>query len=157
MGYASFSNWRRLEGDRHTIWNAFTHPMECQKYEEHKTETVLPPDFEMAAGQSWDSRHGEECDFDVVRWSITKYVPNEVVEYSGKQRGIRQQVALTMEPEGNGYVLTETIRFRPAFAGHLGSQLVSWLLLASGLLAKVGDDKGEFLDLLDEHLEQHHG
>jgi hypothetical protein len=152
MGYASFTNCRRLEGDPDVIWHAFTHPVESGLYEEHKTETVLPPDFAMAAGHSWDSKHGAECDFDVVRWTIARHVPNTVFEFSGKQRGIRQDVVLAMEPTDGGHIVTETIRFRPAFAGPLGAQLVCWLLLATGLLAKVGDDHGETLDLLEEHL-----
>ncbi|MGW6379550.1 hypothetical protein ACWFRB_26125 [Rhodococcus sp. NPDC055112] len=152
MGYASFTNWRLLEGDPDAIWHAFTHPTESGLYEEHKTETVLGPDFEMAAGHGWDSKHGEECDFDVVRWTITRHEPNRVLEFSGKQRGIRQDVVLTMEPGDGGHVVTETIRFRPAFKGKPGAQLLSWLLLTTGLLAKVGDDHGETLDLLEEHI-----
>ncbi|MDH6679906.1 hypothetical protein M2284_004131 [Rhodococcus sp. LBL1] len=152
MGYASFTNWRRLEGDPDVIWHSFTHPAETALYEEHKTETVLSPDFAMTAGHSWDSKHGEECDFDVVRWTIARHVPNEVFEFSGKQRGIRQTVVLTMEPTDGGHIVTETIRFRPALEGKPGAQLLSWLLLATGLLAKVGDDHGENLDLLEEHV-----
>ncbi|WP_430334205.1 SRPBCC domain-containing protein [Rhodococcus sp. ACT016] len=152
MGYASFTNWRRLEGDPNLIWHAFTHPSETAQYEEHKTETVLGPDFAMAAGDCWDSKHGEECDLDVVRWTITRHVPNEVFEFTGKQRGIRQNVMLTMEPADCGHIVTETIHFRPAFDGKLGTQLLSWLLLATGLLAKLGDDRGENLDLLEAHI-----
>ncbi|WP_174565190.1 SRPBCC family protein [Rhodococcus zopfii] len=152
MGYASFTNWRRLEGDPDLIWHAFTHPVETARYEEHTTETVLPPDFAMAAGHSWDSKHGEECDFDVVRWTITRHVPNEVFEFSGKQRGIRQDVVLTMAPTDGGHIVTETIRFRPTLAGKPGAQLLSWLLLVTGLLGKVGDDHGQNLDLLEQHI-----
>ncbi|QBJ96009.1 hypothetical protein ERC79_08505 [Rhodococcus sp. ABRD24] len=152
MGYASFTNWRRLNGDPDLIWHAFTHPSESTQYEEHKTETVLAPDFAMDAGHSWDSKHGEECDFDVVRWTITRHVPNRVFEFTGKQRGIRQNVTLTMDPTDDGYILTETIRFRPAFAGKPGAHLLTWLMLATGVLAKVGDDHGESLDLLEQHL-----
>lgn len=152
MGYASFTNRRRLDGDPDVIWHAFTHPMETGLYEEHKTETVLGPDFAMAAGHGWDSKHGEECDFDVVRWTITRHVPNEVFEFSGKQRGIRQDVVLTMEPTDGGHIVTETIHFRPTLAGKPGAQLLSWLLLATGLLAKVGNDRGENLGLLEQHV-----
>ncbi|GAA4483468.1 hypothetical protein GCM10023094_35060 [Rhodococcus olei] len=152
MGYASFTNWRRLEGDPDLIWHAFTHPAETELYEAHRTETVLGHDFTMAAGHGWDSKHGAECDFDVVRWTITRHVPNEVFEFSGTQRGIRQDVLLTMEPADGGHIVTETIRFRPALAGKPGTQLLSWLLLATGLLAKVGDDHGENLDLLEQHI-----
>ncbi len=152
MGYASFTNRRTLEGDPDLIWHAFTHPVETSLYEEHKTEAVLPPDFEMAAGHGWDSKHGAECDFDVVRWTIVRHVPNEVFEISGKQRGIRQNVVLTMEPADGGHLVTETVRFRPALGGKPGAQLLSWLLLATGLLGRVGDDHGENLDLLAEHI-----
>ncbi|WP_458682735.1 SRPBCC family protein [Prescottella equi] len=152
MGYASFTNWRRLEGDPEVIWHAFTHPSETAQYEDHQTETVLGPDFDMAAGHSWDSKHGEECDFDVVRWTITRHIPNERFEFTGKQRGIRQNVVLTMEPTDHGHILTETIHFRPAIDGKPGTQLLSWLLLSTGLLAKVGNDHGENLDLLEQHI-----
>ncbi|OYD61145.1 hypothetical protein BDB13_6091 [Rhodococcus sp. OK302] len=152
MGYASFTNSRRLEGNPDLIWHAFTHPVESGLYEEHKTETVLWPDFSMTAGHGWDSRHGEECDFDVVRWTITRHVPNAVFEFSGKQRGIRQNVVLSMEPADGGHIVTETIRFRPAFEGKPGAQLLSWMLLVTGLLAKVGDDHGDSLDLLEQHV-----
>ncbi|MDH6195959.1 hypothetical protein M2272_002599 [Mycobacterium frederiksbergense] len=152
MGYASFTNWRRLEGDPDLIWHALTHPAETQQYEEHKTETVLGPNFTMAAGHSWESKHGEECDHDVVRWTITRHVPGKVFEFTGKQRGIRQNVLLTMESADGGHIVTESIRFRPALAGRPGAQLLSWLLVATGLLAKVGDDHGENLDLLEQHL-----
>ncbi|WJJ14574.1 SRPBCC domain-containing protein (plasmid) [Prescottella equi] len=152
MGYVSFTNRRRLEGDPEVIWRAFTHPLETAQYEDHQTETVLGPDFDMVAGHSWDNKHGEECDFDVVRWTITRHVPNEVFEFTGKQRGIRQNVVLTMEPADRGHILTETIHFRPAIDGKLGTQLLSWLLLSTGLLAKVGNDHGENLDLLEKYI-----
>ncbi|NKS98831.1 hypothetical protein GS498_21015 [Rhodococcus hoagii] len=152
MGTPSFTNWRRLEGDPDIIWHAFTHPSVTAQYEEHKTETVLGPDFDMAVGHSWDSKHGEECDFDVVRWTITRYVANERCEFTGKQRGIRQNVVLTMEAADRGHVVTETIHFRPALHGRIGAQVLSWLLLSTALLAKVGNDHGENLDLLEQHI-----
>ncbi|MFF5794675.1 hypothetical protein ACFY5D_21735 [Paeniglutamicibacter sp. NPDC012692] len=155
MGYSSFSNSGYFEGDPEIIWAAFADPSISNDYAEHKTTFVPGTGFVLAAGSAWDEQHGEECEFDVVSWTITKHVPGSVMEFRGKQRGIRPRVRLGMEPDGSGYRLTESILMSPAIAGKIGASVLSWLLLATGVLAKFGDDKGQSFDLLREYLDVH--
>ena len=63
MGYASFTNWRRLEGDPDTIWHAFTHPCETAQYEDHKRKPSSVLVVAAARGSSparWCARSSRE-------------------------------------------------------------------------------------------------
>ncbi|WP_133162995.1 SRPBCC family protein [Arthrobacter glacialis] len=153
MGYSSFSNSGYFSGRPETLWASFVDPAISAEYVEHKTTFFANKHFALEAGNSWSEHHGEECDFDVVTWTITNYVPESTMDFHGKQRGIRQRVRMTIEPVDAGYRLTETIRFSPAFKGKFGPSVLSWLLLVTGLLAKFGDDKGESLARLQDYLD----
>lgn len=153
MGYTSISNTAVLNGNPQKLWEAFAHPAISNLYAEHKVTFVPPKGFALATGQSWEEQHGEECDYDKVSWNITNHENQSVLEFRGKQAGVLQRVRLSMEPTDQGYRLTETIRFSPATGGKFGSSIFAWLLLGTGILAKMSDDKGRTFDLLQDYLE----
>ncbi len=153
MGYASFSNAAHFKGEPEEIWNAFADPALAGIYAEHQTEFVPGPDFALAPGKFWEERHGVECDFDVVKWTITDYAPQSVIAFQGKQRGMLQKVRLSMEPADGGWTLKEGVSFSPTFAGKLGSTVITWTMWATGLLAKFANDRGETFELLQGYLD----
>ncbi|AIY00819.1 hypothetical protein ART_1220 [Arthrobacter sp. PAMC 25486] len=157
MGYASFSNFAHFKGDPEGIWDAFTNPAVTGKYVKHTTEFVPGPDFALEAGKSWEERHGAECDFDVVTWTIADHVPESRMDVQGKQGGILQRVRMRMEPVNDGYLLTESIRFSPAGAGKIGTSVVAWIMWATGLLPKFSNDNGESFELLRDYLDGKRG
>lgn len=151
VGYASFSNSGVVVGNPDRIWEAFAHPEIAAMYAEHQVRVVPSPGFELAVGNSWAEHHGEECGFDVVLWTITRYEPRSVIEFRGRQTGVLQRVRLAMEPSETGHRLTEEISFSPAIAGQAGPSVIAWLLLATGLLARLGNDQGQTFELLRKH------
>lgn len=152
MGYASFSNTAHFKGDPEEIWDAFVNPAVAGIYAEHQTEFVPEQNFALAAGKSWKERHGTECDFDVVTWTITDYQPGSVMAFRGKQSGILQKVRMSMAPAGDGWTLVEDISFSPAVAGKAGTSVVAWIMWATGLLAKFSDDHGDSFNRLRSYL-----
>lgn len=152
MGYTSFSNSAVMTGNPDEIWEAFAHPAISNLYAEHKISFVPPEGFTLTPGQSWEEHHGEECDYDKVSWTITHHVEQSVLEFRGKQTGVLQRIQLRMEPAENGYRLTETIHFSPTTGGKVGNSIFAWLLLGTGVLAKMSNDKGQTFELLLDYL-----
>ncbi|MBP2414070.1 hypothetical protein JOF48_002869 [Arthrobacter stackebrandtii] len=157
MGYASFSNTAHFKGDPAEIWDAFANPAVAGIYAEHQTEFFPGPDFALAAGKTWQERHGAECDFDVVEWTITDYVPQTTIAFKGRQSGILQKVRMSMEAADGGWTLVEDIRFSPTVGGKWGTSVVAWIMWATGLLAKFSDDHGDTFDRLRRHLDGESG
>lgn len=152
MGYRSFENTRELAVSPEELWPYVIDPISLAGEGRHPVEAEAETPINGAVGDTWIERHGPECDNDVVRWSVTRCEPKRLYEFRGSQRGVAQRVTYSIEPtaDGKGSVVTERIVFSLGFAGKPTQHILPWILLVTGILARVGDEGNEDILLAAE-------
>jgi Polyketide cyclase / dehydrase and lipid transport len=148
MGYGYFVNERPLKADRATIWSYLVEPDKLANSEDHPVEIQSSKQVCDQVGDHWTEVHGAECDHDRVRWTVVAC--KAPLEYSieGKQRGVRQRVTYLIAPGDGETAVVERIDFSLSLAGRFPQQILPWLLLGTGVLAKVGKGMSDTLDRL---------
>jgi Polyketide cyclase / dehydrase and lipid transport len=152
MGYRHVQDERLLKAEPETIWRFLVEPSESSKSESHPVVVESLKQLCDHVGDCWTEVHGAECDHDRVEWRVVSANAPHHYAYVGKQRGIKQRVAYALTPGGEGTTVVERIDFSPALTGRFPQQILPWLLLGTGLLAKVAKGMTDTLDqLAQEH------
>ena len=149
MGYRSFTNSRRIETTPDRLWAMLLDPRAMSQFADHPVSVEPNGSLRGTVGETWIETHGPECDDDRVHCVIIDVDRSRRLRLSTKQRGVKQTVEYTLTSiDGARTELEERIVFAPTFAGKPGQHLASWLLLVTGLLAKLGNDEGRSLEAL---------
>ncbi|MGY4645241.1 SRPBCC family protein [Cellulomonas sp. URHB0016] len=138
MAYRSFEqvHWFAAEPDR--VWDLLVDPVTIVELEEHGSRVEPLVSAPVTVGDRWTEVHGAECDGDRVPWRVVaSSIGSSLVEV-GSQRGVRQTITSTIHPHDGGTLLTVKVVFSPGLSGRPGQQVLPWLLLAVGLLGKLG-------------------
>lgn len=142
-------NTRSIETSADRLWALLLNPQAMSEFAEHPVSVEPGGPLQGVVGETWTETHGPECDDDRVQCRLVAVDHLRRLRLITKQRGVKQTVEYTLTPvHGAGIALQERIVFAPTFAGKPGQQIISWLLLLSGLLAKFGNDEGKSLELL---------
>lgn len=115
------------------VWAYLTDPEAVAASSSHPVRIAKPaPGF--GAGTWWDEQHGEECDFDVVRWTVVAADPRRSFTMESRQSGARQQITNAVAATAGGTQVRTTLRLRPALRGPGGpiERLLILLVLLTG-------------------------
>ncbi|KRC59272.1 hypothetical protein ASE14_16075 [Agromyces sp. Root81] len=149
MGYRSFTNSRSIETTPDRLWAMLLDPRSMSVFADHPVSVAPSGPLQGVVGEAWTETHGPECDDDRVRCVLVAVERSRRLRLRTKQRGVEQTVEYTLTPvDGARTELRERIVFAPTFAGKPGQHIISWLLLLTGLLAKLGNDEGKSLEAL---------
>lgn len=149
MGYRSFTNSRSIETTPDRLWAILLDARAMSEFAEHPVSVEPSGPLQGVVGETWTETHGPECDDDRVQCKLVAVDRPRRLRLSTKQRGVKQTVEYTLMPiDGARTELQERIVFAPTLAGKPGQHVISWLLLLTGLLAKLGNDEGKSLDAL---------
>lgn len=142
MSYRSISSNYEFSYKPEQIWEFLINPQTTHKFQKNLCYYVeLNSPLKGEKGESWTEIHnGESCTGDVVVQKITEIEKYKFIKFSGLQTGIKQTITQTLETTANGCIMHEKIVFSPAFSGKFGTSLLSWVLLATGLLARFAKD-----------------
>jgi Polyketide cyclase / dehydrase and lipid transport len=148
MGYRYFENEQVLKSAPATIWGFLVDPAKLPHSPDHPVGIESSKTVCDRVGDHWTEVHGAECDHDRIRWSVV--ASDAPLRYcvEGRQRGIKQRVTYTLTPGDGGTTVVERIDFSLSLAGRFPQQVLSWLMLGTGLLAKVGKGMSDTLDRL---------
>ena len=153
MAYRSTSVVRFVAAEPEVIWPLVSDPRWISAAGDHPV-TVEPDAGSSTAltavGDSWVEVHGEECDNDRVRWRVVASEAPGLIRIAGSQRGVRQVAEYKIVSTPGGALVKERIVFSPSFAGRPGQQVLPWLLLGTGLLAKFASGMNDIFDSLDK-------
>ena len=142
-------NSRIIETTPDRLWAILLDPVAMSEFADHPVSVEPSGRLQGAVGETWTEMHGPECDDDRVQCVLVAVEPARRLRLRTKQRGVEQTVEYTLTPmDGSRTELQERIVFTPTFAGRPGQHIVSWLLLVTGLLAKLGNDEGRSLEAL---------
>lgn len=149
MGYRSFTNNRSIETTPERLWAMLLDPRAMSQFADHPVTVEPSGPLQGVVGETWTETHGPECDDDRVHCVIVDVDHARRLRLSTRQRGVKQTVEYTLTSiDGARTELQERIVFAPTFAGKPGQHPISWLLLVTGLLAKLGNDDGASLEAL---------
>jgi uncharacterized protein YndB with AHSA1/START domain len=115
-------------------WSYFTDPGAVAAASSHDLRVEAPP-AGFGPGTQWDEQHGADCDFDVVRWSVTALDPGRAFTIESGQSGARQRVTTTLAPSDTGTRVRTTLRLRPSLRAPGGpvERVVVLAVLVTGL------------------------
>lgn len=142
MSYRSISSNYEFSYTPEQIWEFLIAPQITHQFQKNLCYYIeLNSPLKGEKGESWTEIHnGESCTGDVVVQKIIALEPNKFIKFAGLQTGIKQTITQTLMPTTEGCQMNEKIIFSPAFAGKFGMGLLSWILLATGLLARFAKD-----------------
>jgi len=162
MSYRSISSNYEFSYTPEQIWEFLINPETTHKFQKNLCYYVeINSTLKGEKGESWTEIHnGESCTGDVVVQKIEAIEKYKFLKFAGVQTGIKQTITQTLTPTAEGCEMKEKIVFSPAFSGKFGMTLLSWLMLATGLLARFAKDPEADLhwyQKLEEALGAKHG
>lgn len=142
MSYRSISSNYTFLYSTEQIWEFLIDPKTTHKFQKKLCYYVeLEASLSGQKGESWTEIHnGESCTGDIVVQKIVAIEKHKFIKYAGLQTGIKQTITQILTPTNEGCFMREKIIFSPAFDGKFRLSLVSWIMLAPGLLAQFAKD-----------------
>lgn len=131
---------------RHTpeeLWEYVTHPRYAVAFTENPCYyNQIDDGFAVKPGAIWTSVHtGEDCAGDIVICQIQKAREPEQFVFHSEQAGIKSTTTFTLERNAQGTLVTEEHRYAISLGQFRVLHLVTWLMLATGLLTRMALDQ----------------
>jgi hypothetical protein len=146
MAYRSITDQRFIRADPASIWPYLAEPRKLAGVGDHPVEIESAHQKCDGIGDTWVEVHGAECDHQRVPWRVISAEYPRMYRCVGRQIGIKQTVEFTVTPVEDGSLVRHRIVFSPTLTGRSPEQLLTWLMLATGLLARVAKGMSDALD-----------
>lgn len=130
---------------RHTpeeLWEYITHPRYAVAFTENPCyHNQIDDGFAVKPGASWTSVHtGEDCAGDIVNCQIQEVREAERFVFHSEQAGIKNTTTFTLERNSQGTLVTEEQQYAISLKQFRVLNLVTWIMLTTGLLTKMALD-----------------
>ncbi|MBO0593665.1 hypothetical protein I2486_19880 [Cellulophaga sp. E16_2] len=137
------------------IWEYLTHPKYTVEFTKDPCyHNQVSASFTLEKGNQWIEIHtGEDCEGDVVQCKIIESTTYKCFRTVRHQAGIKNTTIIKLEENKEGTIITETQKFSLSARKIRPINIMSWIMLGTGLLTKFSfkpeDDSYWF-----EHMEQ---
>lgn len=120
------------------IWEYLTHPKYAVNFtKEPCYYNEINSGFKLEKGNHWTEIHtGEDCKGDKVLCKIEKSIEYETFVTIRNQTGIKNTTIYKLEQKDTGTLISEEQKFALTLRNFKPLNLVTWILLATGLLTK---------------------
>ncbi|WP_103867439.1 hypothetical protein [Aquimarina sp. I32.4] len=120
------------------VWEFLIHP----KYIEEFTKdpcfyNKIESDFKIEKGAYWVEVHtGEDCSGDIVKCQIVQLDINKRLRTVRYQAGIKNSSTYELNKLDQGTLISEEQKFSISFRDFKGINIVSWIMMITGLLTR---------------------
>ena len=120
------------------VWTFSTHPeFETRFDKEPCYHNSIPDNFELAVGKHWTEIHtGEDCNGDKIQCKIIEIQKDSKFKTIRHQAGIQNITTIELKSNAEGTLISTEQSFAPSLKSFNALHLISWFMLATGLLTK---------------------